>query len=134
VGAAIDLGAYEYQAVNHPPMIGDFSKKGLSSQGIAFAAADFIAHFTDADQDALSAVQITALPEYGALYLGINAVTLNQIIPAADLGTLKYHCPGYWSGTDTISWNASDGKAYAAGAATINISIKIPIFLPMVIY
>src|SRR5204863_8101819 len=57
----------------------------------AFSAADFgFSDPNDSPADAFSAVKITSLPGAGTLKLSGVAVTLNQVIPVASLGSLVY--------------------------------------------
>ncbi len=58
------------------------------------------------------------------MYLDGEAVTEDQEIDAADLGSLTYTSPtdGY-SGTDTFAWTGSDGTAYASTERTTTITV-----------
>ena len=132
VGTGVDLGAYEYHAINTPPVISSFNKTGLSGHNLYFSSTDFIAHFTDADHDALTSIKISSLPEFGALYLADSAVTLNQVILAGDLAGLHFKCPSNWSGTTSFDWTASDGQVFATDGAKVNLSVAIAMYLPFI--
>ena len=80
-----DFAMARYQSPNTPPVVMDVSKPGLEDITVTFAASDFAAQFTDADDDVLNKVMITSLPTNGTLKLNNVAVTLNQKITAANL-------------------------------------------------
>jgi hypothetical protein len=64
VGGAVDIGAYESASPspNRPPVVSDITKEGAEDNAVAFAAADFTAHYADPDGDALAAVRIDLCP------------------------------------------------------------------------
>lgn len=99
---------------------------------LSFTADHFKQNFTDIDGDQLVKVKITQLPTNGTLKLGGTAVTLNQEIAVASLGTLTFVGSSNFNGTATFQWNASDGTAYAAAAATATITVTAVQDLPSV--
>jgi large repetitive protein len=110
--------------VNNAPTVGTITKSGVEDSGaIAFTAADFTNAYSDVENDPLATVQITSLPANGTLLLGGVAVTLNQEIPLAQLGTLSFAPTANFNGNVSIGWNGSDGTAYAAASGTIAITI-----------
>ena len=133
VGAAVDLGAYEFQSANTPPVVTNFNKIGWKDQDITFSAADFISHFSDADGDSLSSIRITFLPSPGTLYLVGTPVTVSQEIPVGSLGDLYFTTASGWSGIVSFGWTASDGKVYSGNPATVTMTIyAVHAFIPTI--
>ena len=132
VGSAVDLGAYEFQSANTPPVVTNFTKAGLKNNDISFLAADFTTHFSDADGDSLVSIQITFLPAQGTLYLVGTPVAVGQEILVGSLGSLHFMPPSDWGGTVSFGWIASDGIAYSTNPAVITITIfSFQVFLPV---
>lgn len=131
VGAAVDLGAYEFQSANIPPVVTNFTRTGWKGSDINFVAADFTSHYSDADGDSLVSIRIPFLPAQGTLYLAATPVTVNQIIPAGSLGSLHFTPPADWGGTVALGWSASDGKAYSTNPAVVTLTIfSSRVFIP----
>lgn len=111
-------------AINQAPVVSDFGKSVAEDNPLTFAAADFSAHFSDADaEDALQAVKITALPNHGSLKLSGTGVTVDQEVSAAQLINLTYQGDEEFNGSDSFAWNGSDGLAYAAAAAAVSLTV-----------
>ena len=123
VGAAVDLGAYEFQSANIPPVVTNFRKSGWKNVDIDFVAADFTSHYSDADSDSLVSIRTPFLPAQGILYLAATPVTVNQEIPVGSLGSLHFTPPADWGGTVTFGWAASDGKTYSTNPAVVTLTI-----------
>ena len=91
---------------------------------VTFSAANF--PFSDGDVgDTMQSVKITALPSVGTLTLGGVAVTLNQVIPVASLGTLVFTpaLNGNGSPYTTFSFQVSDGTLFSTSATmTVNVT------------
>lgn len=131
VGVAVDIGAYEFQHANTPPVVTAFSRAGRHNTRLAFTRADFEAAFSDADGDQLTAVRITTLPEEGTLLLDQTTVSITQTISAASLSLLGYTPPADWGGSVNVGWTASDGLAFATSPAVIHVQISShELFLP----
>lgn len=114
-------------SVNDKPVLTSFEKSTNEDIPLTFTLADFSSKFSDVDGDPLSSVRIQSLPDSGKGTLVLNGVnvTLNQVIPAAQLGTLVFAPTLNWDqGTATFEWNASDGKEYADVPATVTISVQ----------
>ncbi|MEI6638709.1 MAG: Ig-like domain-containing protein [Chlorobium sp.] len=109
--------------INNAPTLTNFTGGGNEDATITFAAIDFTNHYSDLDGDTLAKVQITALPGHGTLKLSGAAVTLNQVITAADLANLTFVPTAHWHGSDSFGWQASDGTAYSAASATVNLTV-----------
>ena len=121
--SSFDFAVARYQSPNALPVVTDVSKAGLEDSTVTFAAGDFAAQFSDADDDALNRIMITSLPANGTLKLNNVAVTLNQEIAAANLHHLTFVPTTHWSGITYFSWNASDGMDYAVAGAKCNITL-----------
>jgi VCBS repeat-containing protein len=109
--------------VNDPPSLIDFTGSSNEDAAITFTSTDFTSHFTDVNGDSLSAIKVTLLPGHGTLQLSAKDVTLNQEISAADLANLAFVPTAHWYGSDSFGWQASDGTAYSAAAATVNLTV-----------
>ena len=110
-------------AVNDAPTLTDFAGSGNEDATITFAETDFTSHFADVDGDSLSAIKVTSLPGHGTLKLPGADVALNQVITAADLANLTFVPTAHWHGSDSFGWQVSDGTAYSAAAATVNLTV-----------
>lgn len=113
-------------ATNDKPILtGDITKEVTEDIPLSFKLSDFVAKFSDDDNDPLSSVRIQSLPANGTLKLsGVN-VTLNQVIPAAQLDNLSFVPDQNWdSGSTSFEWNASDGASYADTPANVIITVK----------
>ena len=120
-----EFEVYGGGAANHAPAVSSFSKSLMQDTPLPFAAADFTGAFTDPDaDDSLQKIKITSLPGQGVLRLNGTAVTLNQEITTAQIGTLAYTPNTGDTGSDSFQWNGSDGDLYAASEAAVNLSIN----------
>ncbi len=122
--------------VNKAPILADITKTAAFTETVAFAAVDFTTAFSDAEGNSLVEVKITSLPSYGVLTLNGVPVTLDQIIPAADLDGLLFTQQNGWFGSTSFAWNASDGQDYAVLDAQAVITIGLPagaLYLPVVL-
>ena len=99
----------------------------------AFAAADFA--FTDSDSgDALTSVRIVTLPGLGSLALDGNAVSVNDAVPAADLGDLAFTPVAHGNGDayTTFTFKVSDGLEDSNAAYTLTIDVTAVADAPVV--
>ncbi|PKO13526.1 MAG: hypothetical protein CVU39_18560 [Chloroflexi bacterium HGW-Chloroflexi-10] len=90
---------------------------------LAFILTDFTDAYTDADNDALVSVTVTSLPTHGVLKINTTAITLNQVILAANLSSLTYTPASQYFGSDSFTWTASDGVNMAVAACQVNITV-----------
>ncbi|CAL7964388.1 large repetitive protein [Gammaproteobacteria bacterium] len=111
------------------PVVSAMQKSGTENTVVAFSAADFTSSFSGGS---LAKVQILALPSHGILKCSGNNVTINQEIAVGYLGNLTYTPTTNWSGSDSFSWNGSDGTLYATNVATVNITIRAANNLPAI--
>ncbi len=114
-------------AVNDAPTAGALSKSTAEDTALTFTAADFTGKFSDPDTgDSLKAVKVVTLPAAtaGALALGTTAVTADQVIAKADLGTLKFTPVANYAGTATFTFKVVDkADAESASAATATVTV-----------
>ncbi|WP_254564241.1 putative Ig domain-containing protein, partial [Oscillatoria sp. HE19RPO] len=108
---------------NDAPTLTNVSKSGSEDTNLTFAAADFTAAFADADNDTLSKIKITSLPDNGTLFLSGTAVTANQEIEVAEVGNLTFTPAANFNGTTSFGWNGFDGITYADTNATATLNI-----------
>ncbi|MBF0123757.1 MAG: VCBS repeat-containing protein [Magnetococcales bacterium] len=112
------------QSTNKAPTVSNLSKNGDEDSTITFTTTNFSDKFSDPDSNTLNKIKITSLPSNGTLRLSGAAVTLNQEIVAANLGSLSYAPNSNWSGSDSFGWNGYDGTVYANSAATVTIAVN----------
>ena len=56
-------------SVNDPPVISNFSVTGNKGETVWFRKFDFVGNFKDVDDDNLTKIKVTKLPNNGTLYL-----------------------------------------------------------------
>jgi Domain of unknown function (DUF4347)/Bacterial Ig domain/Bacterial cadherin-like domain len=112
--------------VNDAPTAADGSVLSTPAVAYTFTLADF--GYADVDGDPLDHVQITVLPTVGALTLGGAAVTLNQIVDAAEIaaGNLQYAAPTGTVAADSFGFRVHDGTVYDAAGHTMTIGFIVP--------
>ena len=90
-----------------------------------FALRDF--GITDSDSDRIQEVEITSLETVGDLKYNGSAVTLNQVITAADIeaGKLTFDPVAEANGAayDSFQFKVDDGTTQSASAATMTIDV-----------
>ncbi|WP_167335410.1 Calx-beta domain-containing protein [Pedobacter kyungheensis] len=121
------------QAVNDIPVVANVAKNGTEDTNVAFTTTDFSNQFTDVD-GTLAKIQVLSLPPatQGLLKLnGVN-VTVGQEIAAADLANLVFVPAPDFNGNVSFSYNGSDGAAYAASPANVNINIAAVNDIPVI--
>lgn len=72
-------------AVNDTPTVSNFSKSVNEDVLLTFGAVDFTSVFSDIDGDSLTQIKITALPSHGTLKNGATTLSVNSIVPVAQL-------------------------------------------------
>ncbi|WP_168735705.1 tandem-95 repeat protein [Cohnella fermenti] len=113
----------DIEAVNDKPTVADIAKTSDGTD-VLFAEADFSGKFADVEDQPLTQVKVTSLPEHGTLKLNGVPVTAGQEIPVADLGNLTFTPNAGWNGTTSFGWNGSDGEEYAEVDAQVNITVQ----------
>ncbi len=109
---------------NQPPTVSNISKMGNEDNTLTFTLADFTSAFSDSDNNSLTKIQITSLPNNGVLKVSNTAIALNQEINATDLNNLVFTPNSNFNGNISFSWNGYDGTVYAANPATVNLTIN----------
>ncbi len=123
-------------SINDRPVVENFSKDTTEDTPVNFTENDFINHYSDADDEPLTKVRITQLPEAnkGVLKLGGADVGLNDEIPVGQLDDLVFKPAANWDqGTSTFKWNGSDGTQYAENPATVTINMTAAVNDPPVV-
>ncbi|MDQ8003742.1 MAG: Ig-like domain-containing protein [Pedobacter sp.] len=112
------------QSVNDIPAVADINKAGTEDTPVTFAPTDFTAQFTDVD-GTLAKIQVVTLPAANQGVLKLNGVDIlvGQEISTADLSKITFVPAPNFNGPVSFSYNGSDGVAYAATTASININI-----------
>ena len=115
-------------SVNDAPSASDNTLSTNEDVALVFSTADF--GFNDVDGDGLSAVVIDGLPSSGTLVLSGNAVTVNQVITAADItaGNLIFTPAANTNGTGYASFSFSvqdDSGASNNQSVSQTISIDV---------
>lgn len=80
--------------------------------------------YTDIEGDLVQAFSIVTLPSNGILTLFGDAVSAGQVIPAFEIEHLKYAPNANFNGSDSFTFNATDGMDYAASVATAHITVN----------
>ncbi|MBE9242639.1 beta strand repeat-containing protein [Synechocystis salina] len=117
---------------NALPVLITVNKYGIEDRVFVFVADNFINAFSDANGDSLTKIKIISLSANGSLKLGNNAVTINQEIAVANLGSLTFVPNANFNGNTSFSWNGFDGTNYANAAATVAIAITAVNDLPVI--
>ncbi len=100
--------AYRLVPPNHAPVAADDSYNAAQNAALTIAAPGVLANDSDADGDALTAV-LVGPPAHGTLGLGAD-------------GAFTYAPAAGYSGADTFTYVATDGKASSA-VATVTVTI-----------
>ncbi|MBI2236024.1 MAG: tandem-95 repeat protein [Magnetospirillum sp.] len=111
-----------FDPVNDLPTVAAKTSTGTEDTTRTFSAADF-STFSDPDGNALASVKITSLASNGTLYLSGTAVTADQVIPVAQVGSLTFVPNANFNGNATFQWKGSDGTDFAANPATMTIAV-----------
>lgn len=114
----------EVASVNDAPVVSEITKTVDEDTELSFVEVDFSSKFSDVDKDTLITVRIVTLPSNGTLSLNENSVKENDEILLGDLDKLAFMPDSNWNGTSSFKWNGSDGIAYAAQAAYVNITVN----------
>ncbi len=110
-------------ALNTAPSLGAMSIAGSEDTTLTFTPTPFTTAYSDPNGDALFSITITSLPSTGILKFSGTAVTLNQVIPIANIGNLTYTPALNEYGAKTFTLTAFDGIASSTPATlTMNIA------------
>ncbi|MBF0451875.1 MAG: tandem-95 repeat protein, partial [Candidatus Magnetomorum sp.] len=109
--------------VNDAPQSGNFSVSGHENTELFFTSSQFNNAFTDIDGDTLQKIRVTGLPLNGTILLNNSEVEINNSLLAEHLSTLSFQPDMDWAGTNTLTYKASDGNLWSAGAGVVSITI-----------
>ncbi|MGV6858949.1 MAG: tandem-95 repeat protein, partial [bacterium] len=111
--------------VNEAPTANNSTVTTDEDSEYTFTTADF--NFSDIDGDALSSIKITTLENAGSLELNGSAVTLNQVVTAADItaGNLKFMptANANGNGYDSFDFSVNDGALDSTGSYTMTLNV-----------
>ena len=110
---------------NNAPTAADKTVTTDQDTAYTFTATDF--GFADTDTgDTLVSVRIESLPALGALALNGTTVSLNDVIPSADIGGLIFTPAAGESGDDYASFmfKVNDGTDFSADPNTITFNVR----------
>ncbi|MDE0023200.1 MAG: tandem-95 repeat protein [Spirochaetaceae bacterium] len=113
-------------AAADPPVASALGVSTTEDTVLTFTATDFEGAFSDPDSgDSLKAVRVVTLPAAtaGALALGADAVTANDLIAHGSLGTLKFTPVGNWNGQAAFTFKVADQSDAESAAATATIAV-----------
>ena len=132
VGDATSFSASAYtmtidvNAVNDPPTGGSNTVTTDEDVTYTFSSADFMVGYNDPDGDPFARIRVTSLETAGSLELNSTAVTLNQVITAAQLGNLTFDPVADQSGAPyaTFGFEVGDATSFSASAYTMTIDVN----------
>ncbi len=106
-------------SVNDEPTLAGSVKSLNEDETHTFSASDF--GFADVDGDLLSSITVVSLPGAGSLQLSGAAVTVSQVIEAADFANLTFTPAANESGIDyaRLEYRVNDGVADSIATAEI---------------
>ena len=121
--------------INQPPQVSDIALEVNSGQVVNFTEGTFSDAYTDPDsspeEDGLTAIIVTSLPENGQLIYNGEVVTEEQIteegllISREDIPNLSYQILSNEVEADSFTWSATDGDKAAEENANVSIAIKL---------
>lgn len=117
------------QTINTPPVITDID---ISGNGIVyFSSNDFLTHYSDANNDSLTAIRITSLPDNGILFAGGQEVVAYQSVPLNELSDMYFMPAADWSGATTFIYEAFDGTNMSNTQALVNMDVVTSVGSPI---
>ncbi len=106
------------------PMVTEFAKITDQDTPLPFTTRDFNDRFTDPNvTDSLQSVQIVTTPMHGVLQVNGQEVVAGQHIALGHLPTLVYVPNAGYAGSDSFTWNGSDGAQYSDMPATVYLIV-----------
>lgn len=109
--------------VNMRPAITSLSMSTAEDATAMIPATFFQSGYTDANDDPLNAIKITALPASGKLLLSGTGVKSGDTISVSALSGLNYTPNENFFGMDSFGWNAFDGYHFSSVPARVDVSI-----------
>lgn len=101
------------------PVLGDVHMVAGIDEKIEFAASDFTDKYYDPNDLALTEIKILTLPAGGQLKLSGALVSINQVIPVAQIANLEYTPPSGFGGKYSFDFSASNGTNYALQSSIV---------------
>lgn len=114
------------QGTSTKPAAGAFSKTVKKGLPVEFTAADFASNYADSEDQPMTDIRITSLPDSGKLQLHGTDVVKDQIISVAELNSLTYIPSSAFTAIKTsFTWQAKNGTVFSDNAnVTIMLRIK----------
>jgi hypothetical protein len=125
-----DKGLKIIRVKDHAPVVSDLYKSTITDSTITFTAKDFTDKYSDLDEDPLTKIQITSLPNpnEGTLKLAGAPVSIDQEIDVKYLDRLTFEQAENWTGNISFSWKGNDRFEYSVDPAKVNISVVAKVF------
>jgi gliding motility-associated-like protein len=109
--------------ISDPPVVDTVLVAGEENETLYFTADDFIARFSDPENDALTKIRVESLPANGVLLLDNEPISVGDEIAVGALGQLSFRPNFGFDGTTQFRWNGHDGMAYAERSAPVIITL-----------
>ena len=109
--------------VSDPPVVDTVFVAGEENETLYFTADDFIAQFSDPENDTLTKIRVETLPANGVLLLNDEPVSVGDEIAVGTLNQLSFRPNLGFDGTAQFLWNGHDGMAFAERSAPVIITI-----------
>lgn len=108
---------------NLAPNSNEINKLAYVITKLEFNIADFASSFVDPENNALTKIKITSLPQKGILSLDGITVGIGQEIFTNDIPTLSYKTSVLID--DSFQWKGFDGSNYSEAEGFVNISVSL---------
>lgn len=108
---------------NWTPVVTEFEMESYDLEEITMTRDQLLSHYSDKNDDPLTSIRISQLPEAGNLVYKGSAVTKGQIIDFKDFDSMIYQPGNGDIKSLRVTWEASDGTVYS-DSANINIELK----------
>ncbi|WP_427180344.1 dockerin type I domain-containing protein [Paenibacillus sp. TC-CSREp1] len=114
------------QGTSTKPAAGAFSKTVKKGLPVEFTTTDFASNYADSEDQPMTDIRITSLPDSGKLQLHGTDVVKDQIISVAELNFLTYIPSSAFTAIKTsFTWQAKNGTVFSDNAnVTIMLRIK----------
>lgn len=107
------------------PVLSNVTVTGNEDATYTFTAANFQSGFLDPNgTTTLTEVKIESLPANGTLKLSGTNITVNQVIPVANLPNITFVPNANWHGSTSFTWNGKDATSYATTSKSVNITVN----------
>lgn len=107
------------------PVLANVSVSVNEDVTYTFTTANFQSGFLDPNGiTTLTEVKIESLPANGTLKLSGTNITVNQVIPVANLPNITFVPNANWHGSTSFTWNGKDATSYATTSKSVNITVN----------